>query len=58
MSWYFALGINKQYVRRKDCSNNSLEVLSIQKLDVESFPDEAFLPFSLTSLQISNCSDL
>ena len=39
-------------------ANNSLEVLSVQKLDVESFPDEGFLPFSLTSLEISNCLDL
>jgi len=39
-------------------ANNSLEVLSVEKLDVESFPDEGFLPFSLTSLEIRNCLDL
>ncbi|XP_047162167.1 putative disease resistance protein At3g14460 [Vigna umbellata] len=39
-------------------ANNSLEVLSVRKLNVESFPDEGFLPFSLTCLEIRNCSDL
>nr|KYP47719.1 Putative disease resistance RPP13-like protein 1 [Cajanus cajan] len=39
-------------------ANTSLEILSIQKVDVESFPDEGFLPLSLTSLQIHECPDL
>ncbi|RDX62985.1 putative disease resistance RPP13-like protein 1, partial [Mucuna pruriens] len=36
-------------------AHTTLEMLSIQKVDVESFPDEDFLPVSLTCLEISNC---
>ncbi|KAL2335689.1 hypothetical protein Fmac_016902 [Flemingia macrophylla] len=39
-------------------ANSSLEILSIWKVDVESFPDEGFLPLSLTSLDINFCSNL
>ncbi|KAL2335056.1 hypothetical protein Fmac_016269 [Flemingia macrophylla] len=38
--------------------NTSLEILSIEKVDVESFPDEGFLPPCLTSLNIRHCSNL
>ncbi|RDX75101.1 putative disease resistance RPP13-like protein 1, partial [Mucuna pruriens] len=39
-------------------ANTSLEILSIRKVDLESFPDEGLLPLSLTSLWIYNCPDL
>ncbi|KAL2335686.1 hypothetical protein Fmac_016899 [Flemingia macrophylla] len=39
-------------------ANTSLEILSIWKVDVESFPDEGFLPLSLTSLDINCCTNL
>ncbi|WVZ13607.1 hypothetical protein V8G54_011173 [Vigna mungo] len=38
--------------------NTCLEMLYIDSLDVECFPDEVLLPPSLTSLRISNCRNL
>jgi len=37
---------------------SSLERLSIKELEAEYFPDKGFLPFSLTSLTISNFPNL
>ncbi|KAL2335654.1 hypothetical protein Fmac_016867 [Flemingia macrophylla] len=39
-------------------TNTSLEILSIENADLESFPDEGFLPLSLTSLRIIYWSNL
>jgi len=39
-------------------NNTSLEALFIGKLDAQSFPDEGFLPLSLTSLRIYDCQNL
>ncbi|KAL2335688.1 hypothetical protein Fmac_016901 [Flemingia macrophylla] len=39
-------------------ANTSLESLYISEVDVESFPDEGFLPLSLTCLKIRCCSNL
>ena len=39
-------------------ANTCLESLWIEKVEVESFPDEVWLPHSLTSLQIFNCRNL
>nr|ACZ74654.1 CNL-B29 [Phaseolus vulgaris] len=38
--------------------NTSLQTLTIQKLEVECFPDEVLLPRSLTSLEIQFCRNL
>nr|ACJ22817.1 NBS-LRR type putative disease resistance protein CNL-B22 [Phaseolus vulgaris]ACZ74674.1 CNL-B22 [Phaseolus vulgaris] len=38
--------------------NTCLESLSIQKLDVECFPNEVLLPCSLTTLEIQYCPNL
>nr|KYP47717.1 Putative disease resistance RPP13-like protein 1 [Cajanus cajan] len=38
--------------------NTCLQLLSVGKMEVESFPDEGFLPPSLTSLRISSYPDL
>ncbi|XP_022641129.1 putative disease resistance protein At3g14460 [Vigna radiata var. radiata] len=38
--------------------NTCLQSLSINSLDVESFPDEVLLPPSITSLKITNCPNL
>jgi len=39
-------------------TNPSIESLSIQKEDVECFPDEGLLPVSLTRLHIKDCPNL
>ncbi|RDX61728.1 putative disease resistance protein, partial [Mucuna pruriens] len=39
-------------------ANPKLEYLFVEKLEVESFPEEGLLPLSLTSLMISDCGDL
>ncbi|XP_022641554.1 putative disease resistance RPP13-like protein 1 [Vigna radiata var. radiata] len=39
-------------------ANTSLQTLSVQEVDVESFPSEGFLPISLTCLIIRDCPHL
>jgi len=46
------------FLRETLDANTYLESLSIEKVDVEYFPNEVLLPHSVTSLQIVDCPNL